>query len=91
MLPQFLLMGIADSFVEVGKLEFFFNQAPESMQSIGTAMFSSTMGIGNFVSSFILTVVTKITGRKGHNTTTRDFGQSQCILSLLLLWLVSCS
>ena len=91
MLPQFLLMGIADSFVEVGKLEFFFNQAPESMQSIGTAMFSSTMGIGNFVSSFLLTVVTKITGRKGHNTTTRDFGQSQCISYLLLLWLVSCS
>ena len=46
MLPQFLLMGIADSFIEVGKLEFFSNQPPESMQSIGTAMFASTMGLG---------------------------------------------
>ena len=61
-------MGIADSFVEVGKLEFFYNQAPKSMQRIGTAMFASSMGIGNFVSSFLLMVVTKIAGRKGHTT-----------------------
>nr|AQX43153.1 NPF family transporter [Pinus pinaster] len=66
LLPQFLLMGIADSFVEVGKLEFFYDQAPESMQSIGTALFASTLGIGNFISSFLLTVMTNITGRKGH-------------------------
>jgi len=66
LLPQFLLMGIADSFVEVGKLEFFYDQAPESMQSIGTALFASTLGIGNFISSFLLTVMTNITGREGH-------------------------
>jgi len=66
LLPQFVLMGIADAFVEVGKLEFFYDQAPESMQSIGTALFASSLGIGNFISSFLLTVMTKITGRKGH-------------------------
>ncbi|KAH9309405.1 hypothetical protein KI387_037316 [Taxus chinensis] len=64
LLPQFILMGVADAFVEVGKLEFFYDQAPESMQSIGTALFASTLGVGNFISSFLLTTVTKITGRK---------------------------
>ncbi|GLJ48634.1 hypothetical protein SUGI_1026040 [Cryptomeria japonica] len=68
LLPQFILMGIADAFVEVGKLEFFYDQAPESMQSIGTALFASTLGVGNFISSFLLTTVTKITGRKGHTS-----------------------
>lgn len=66
LLPQYLLMGIAEAFLEVGKLEFFYDQAPESMQSIGNALLASTLGIGNFLSSFLLTVVTKITGRKGH-------------------------
>ncbi|XP_057872197.1 protein NRT1/ PTR FAMILY 5.2 isoform X2 [Cryptomeria japonica] len=68
LLPQFILMGIADCFVEVGKLEFFYDQAPESMQSIGTALFASTLGVGNFISSFLLTTVSKITGRHGHTS-----------------------
>jgi peptide/histidine transporter 3/4 len=66
LLPQYFLMGIAEAFLEVGKLEFFYDQAPESMQSIGTALVGTTIGIGNFISSFLLTVTTKITGRKGH-------------------------
>eukprot|EP01018_Ginkgo_biloba_P000984 Gb_03690 [translate_table: standard] len=68
LLPQFLLMGMADAFVEVAKLEFFYDQAPESMQSLGTAMCVSTLGVGNFISSFLLTTVPKITGRKGHTS-----------------------
>ncbi|XP_010481504.1 PREDICTED: protein NRT1/ PTR FAMILY 5.2-like [Camelina sativa] len=35
LLPQFVLMGIADSFLNVAKLEFFYDQAPESMKSLG--------------------------------------------------------
>lgn len=72
LLPQYLLMGIAEAFLEVGKLEFFYNQAPESMQSIGTALVGSTTGIGSFLSSFLLTVTTKITGRKGHSNWVSD-------------------
>ncbi|GMJ01996.1 ARABIDOPSIS THALIANA PEPTIDE TRANSPORTER 3, NRT1/ PTR family 5.2, peptide transporter 3 [Hibiscus trionum] len=34
LLPQFVLMGIADSFIDVAKLEFFYDQAPESMKSL---------------------------------------------------------
>ena len=31
LLPQFLLMGLRDAFIEVGKLEFFYYQSPESI------------------------------------------------------------
>lgn len=68
LLPQFILMGIRDAFLEVGKLEFFYYQSPESMQSIGTALFATTFGIGNFISSFLLTTVTNITGKNGHTS-----------------------
>ncbi|KAH9309421.1 hypothetical protein KI387_037332 [Taxus chinensis] len=66
LLPQLILMGVADAFVDAGKFEFFYDQAPESMQSIGTSLFASTLGIGNFISSSLLTTVDKITGKKGH-------------------------
>ncbi|XP_020579812.1 protein NRT1/ PTR FAMILY 5.2-like [Phalaenopsis equestris] len=65
LLPQFALMGIAEVFVAVGKMEFFYDQAPESMKSLGASFFTSSFGIGNFISTFLLTTVTKITARDG--------------------------
>lgn len=65
LLPQFALMGVADSFVETAKLEFFYDQAPEGMKSLGTSYFTSSLGIGNFLSSFFLTTVSKFTKRHG--------------------------
>ncbi|KAL5561969.1 hypothetical protein UlMin_031716 [Ulmus minor] len=66
LLPQFALMGIADSFVETAKIEFFYDQAPEGMKSLGTSYFTTSLGIGNFLSSFLLTTVSKLTKRNGH-------------------------
>ncbi|GLJ37735.1 hypothetical protein SUGI_0766700 [Cryptomeria japonica] len=61
LLPQFILRGLRDAFLEVGKLEFFYDRSPESMQSIGTALFATTFGIGNFISASLLTTVVDIT------------------------------
>ncbi|KAJ6711096.1 PROTEIN NRT1/ PTR FAMILY 5.2-LIKE [Salix koriyanagi] len=46
--------GISDTFLEVAKLEFFYDQAPEGMKSLGTSYFCSSIGVGNYLSSFIL-------------------------------------
>lgn len=37
LLPQYVLMGTADAFISVAKLEFFYDQAPEIMKSLGTS------------------------------------------------------
>lgn len=66
LLPQFVLMGVADACAEVAKLEFFYDQAPESMKSLGTSYYSTSIGIGNFLSSFILSSVASVTKRNGH-------------------------
>ncbi|XP_009336152.2 protein NRT1/ PTR FAMILY 5.2-like [Pyrus x bretschneideri] len=65
LLPQFALLGIADSFVETAKIELFYDQAPEGMKSLGTAYFTTSLGIGSFVSSFLLSTVSKITKKHG--------------------------
>ncbi|KAL3634362.1 hypothetical protein CASFOL_021416 [Castilleja foliolosa] len=67
LLPQFILMGIADAFLEVAKIEFFYDQAPESMKSLGTSYSMVSLGIGYFVSSFLLSIVSRITGGDGHH------------------------
>ncbi|CAK9329215.1 unnamed protein product, partial [Citrullus colocynthis] len=65
LLPQFILMGTADAFMEVSKIEFFYDQAPESMKSLGTSYSTTALGTGNFLSSFLLSTVSDLTSRHG--------------------------
>uniref|UniRef100_A0A0A9EX66 Uncharacterized protein n=1 Tax=Arundo donax TaxID=35708 RepID=A0A0A9EX66_ARUDO len=63
LLPQFVLMGAADAFLVVGQIEFFYDQAPESMKSLGTAMSLTAYGAGSMLSSAILSLVERATAR----------------------------
>nr|CAB3502083.1 unnamed protein product [Digitaria exilis] len=76
LLPQFVLMGLADAFLVVGKIEFFYDQAPESMKSLGTAMSLTAYGIGNILSSFLLSTVTRITSERGNAWVTNNLNAS---------------
>ena len=62
LLPQFVLLGGADACLAVGQTEFFYDQAPESMKSLGTAMSLTAYGAGNLLSSAILAAVERVTG-----------------------------
>ncbi|PKA52111.1 Peptide transporter PTR3-A [Apostasia shenzhenica] len=64
LLPQFILMGIADAFLEVAKIEFFYDQAPEGMKSLGTSYAMTNIGVGNFLSSFLLKTTESVTRRR---------------------------
>lgn len=65
LLPQFVLMGVSEAFLVVGKIDFFYHQAPEGMKSLGTAYSLVTYGVGSFLSSFLLSLVANITQRNG--------------------------
>lgn len=67
LLPQFVLMGTADAFLEVAKIEFFYDQAPEMMKSLGTSYSMTSLGVGNFISSFLLSTVSHITREHGRH------------------------
>jgi dipeptide/tripeptide permease len=68
LLPQFVLMGAADAFLVVGQIELFYDQAPESMKSLGTAMSLAAYGAGSFLSSAVLTLVDRVTASGGSST-----------------------
>ena len=65
LLPQFILMGIAEALLEGAKMEFFYDQAPESMKSLGTSYSLTTTGIGSFLSTFLLSTVSHVTEKHG--------------------------
>ncbi|KAJ3706762.1 hypothetical protein LUZ61_010467 [Rhynchospora tenuis] len=65
LLPQFVIMGIADAFMDPARFEFFYDQAPEGMKSLGTSYNLTSLGIGNFLSSLLLSIVSHLTKRNG--------------------------
>ncbi|KAJ0967518.1 hypothetical protein J5N97_024435 [Dioscorea zingiberensis] len=66
LLPQFVLMGVSDALMDVAKTEFFYDQAPETMKSLGTSYSYTSMGVGSFLSSYLLSTVSRITKKNGH-------------------------
>ena len=80
------------SSLEVAKIEFFYNQSPESMKSLGTSYSMTSQGIGNFLSSFLLWAVSRITKKHGHqgwilnnlNASHLDYYYAFCVILNLL-------
>ncbi|CAA2975833.1 NRT1 PTR FAMILY -like [Olea europaea subsp. europaea] len=68
LLPQYLILGIADVFTIVGLQEFFYDQVPNELKSIGLALFLSIFGIGSFLSSFLISMVEKATSGPGRDS-----------------------
>ena len=65
MLPQYVLLGVGDVFNSVGILEFFYDQSPDGMRSLGTTFFTSGLGVGNFLNSLLVTFVDRTTRGRG--------------------------
>ncbi|GAB4832029.1 hypothetical protein Ancab_006047 [Ancistrocladus abbreviatus] len=59
-LPQYALLGLADVFLAIGMIEFFYDQSPNAMQSLGTTFFTSAVGVGSFLNGFLVTLVDKV-------------------------------
>lgn len=64
LIPQFLLVGAGEAFTYIGQLDFFLRECPKGMKTMSTGLFLSTLSLGFFFSSILVTVVHKVTGVK---------------------------
>ncbi|KAJ9541792.1 hypothetical protein OSB04_028298 [Centaurea solstitialis] len=75
--PQYLILGIGDGFTLVGLQEYFYDQVPDSMRSIGIALYLSVIGVGSFLSSFLISAVDHVTGKMGASWFGKDLNSSR--------------
>ncbi|PNY00007.1 peptide transporter PTR1-like protein, partial [Trifolium pratense] len=57
--------GCAEVFTFIGQLEFFYEQAPDAMRSFCSALSLLTVALGQYLSSLLVTIVTKVTTANG--------------------------
>ncbi|KAK1371038.1 Nitrate transporter 1/peptide transporter family protein [Heracleum sosnowskyi] len=67
LVPQYVLLGLADVFAMVGLQEFFYDQVHSELKSLGLALYLSIFGVGSFLSSFLISVIQKVSSEKGRD------------------------
>ncbi|OEL17850.1 Protein NRT1/ PTR FAMILY 8.2 [Dichanthelium oligosanthes] len=63
--PQYFIIGAAEVFTFIGQIEFFYDQAPDAMRSMGTALSLTSSALGSYLSALLVSIVTAVTTRKG--------------------------
>lgn len=61
LIPQYMLLGIAEAFVYVAQMNFFTSQTPDGLESLGMGLSMFSSALGCYVGNIFLTVVNKIT------------------------------
>ncbi|CAH9117500.1 unnamed protein product [Cuscuta epithymum] len=65
LIPQYTLVGISEAFSMVGLQEFFYDQMPSELKSIGLSLYLSIFGVGSFLSSFLISIIDQTSSRGG--------------------------
>jgi dipeptide/tripeptide permease len=64
-IPQYLVLAGAEVFCYIAQLEFFYNEAPDTMKSMCTSLALLTVALGSYMSSLIYAVVDALTAAAG--------------------------
>ncbi|KAK8643173.1 hypothetical protein V6N13_012479 [Hibiscus sabdariffa] len=65
LVPQYVVTGLSEMLTMVGLQEFFYDQVPNELKSIGLALYLSIFGVGSFLSGFLISAIDKATGGNG--------------------------
>lgn len=68
LLPQYILLGISDIFTVVGMQEFFYNEVPVKMKTMGIALYTSVFGVGSFLSALLISAIEVFTSSIGEKS-----------------------
>ncbi|BAS75767.1 Os01g0902800 [Oryza sativa Japonica Group] len=63
--PQYAVVGASEVFTLIGQMEFFYDQAPDAMRSLCSALSSTSFALGDYASSALVVVAARRGGAPG--------------------------
>ncbi|KAK4729903.1 hypothetical protein R3W88_022891 [Solanum pinnatisectum] len=88
LIPQFFLVGAGVGFMYTGQLDLFITQSPKGMKTMSTGLFLTTMALGFFFSSLLISIVKKVTTTNINNGWVGESinkGRLDCFYGLLAI------
>ncbi|XP_011006584.1 PREDICTED: protein NRT1/ PTR FAMILY 2.13 [Populus euphratica] len=64
--PQLVVMGLCEAFVGTGQIEFYNEQFPDHMRSLGNSLFFCSFAGASYLSTMVGSIVHKVTGTRHH-------------------------
>lgn len=65
LIPQLVMLGLAEGFNFIGQIEFYNKQFPENLSSVATSLFFCTIAGANYLSTAVVSLVQGLTGGHG--------------------------
>ncbi|KAD5803034.1 hypothetical protein R6Q59_024728 [Mikania micrantha] len=66
LVPQYVLLGLAEAFNVIGLLDYCYSELPKNMSSIAMAVFTLSSAVAGLVGSLLVNIVDLTTSRGGH-------------------------
>ncbi|KAJ4782797.1 Major facilitator superfamily protein [Rhynchospora pubera] len=86
LVPQLMLFGLSEAFSIIGQNEFYYQQFPENMRSVASAVLLLGFAISSYASSALVTIVHKVTGRNGsRNWLAKDLNEGRLDLFYMMI------
>jgi peptide/histidine transporter 3/4 len=64
-LPLYVTTGVSETFTYIGQMHFFYDQAPDAVRSIGSALTPASVALGNYANALLLLAVARLSGSPG--------------------------
>ncbi|KAK9675779.1 hypothetical protein RND81_11G030600 [Saponaria officinalis] len=78
LIPQLVMLGLAEAFNFIAQIEFYNKQFPENMRSMATSLFFCTVAGANYLSTAVVSMVHGLTGGHGRpDWLTNDLNQGR--------------
>ncbi|KAJ4846979.1 hypothetical protein Tsubulata_719977 [Turnera subulata] len=61
LVPQYVLGGVENVFAIIGLQEFFYEEVPKELRSVGISLFYTSLGVGSISSSLLVSIIDRAT------------------------------
>ncbi|KAJ6809402.1 protein NRT1/ PTR FAMILY 2.13-like isoform X2 [Iris pallida] len=68
LVPQLVVMGVAEAFNAIGQIEFYNRQFPEHMQTLANSLFYCSLAGASYLSTLLVSVVQRVTAAGGRTS-----------------------